>query len=66
MEIIFELEDSNIECVFEPDFAYSLNRCDFEKITWILQDGTHSRTVASLFNSTSEYGNPTTHILPVM
>jgi len=66
MEIIFELEDSDIECVFEPDFALPLNCCDFEKITWTLQNGTHTRTVASLFDSTSEHEYPTAHILPIV
>ena len=35
-EIIFELEDSDIECVFTPDFRLSANYTDETKISWRL------------------------------
>ena len=38
-EIIFELEDSDIECVFTPDFRLSANYTDETKISWRLSGG---------------------------
>ena len=35
-EIIFELEDSDIECVFTPDFRLSTNYTDEAKVSWRL------------------------------
>jgi len=35
-EIIFELEDSDIECVFTPDFRLSSNYTDETKVSWRL------------------------------
>ena len=66
MEIKFELEDSDLDCVFEPDFDIPINCCDIEKVAWKFQNGTHTRTMASLFSSSSEHEYPTTHILPIV
>ena len=66
MEIKFELEDSDLECVFEPDFDIPINCCDIERVTWNFQDGTHTRTMASLFSSTPEYEHSATHLLPTL
>ena len=35
-EIIFELEDSDIEYVFTPDFGVSTNYTDEAKVSWRL------------------------------
>ena len=36
MEIKFELENSDIECVFTPDFRMSTNYTDETKVSWRL------------------------------
>ena len=36
MEITFELEDSDIECVFTPDFRMSKNTADHSSVSWRL------------------------------
>ena len=36
MEIKFELENSDIECVFTPDFVVSTNYTDETKVSWRL------------------------------
>tara|TARA_Y100001951_G_C11173333_1_gene201588 strand:- start:5 stop:211 length:207 start_codon:yes stop_codon:yes gene_type:complete len=36
MEIKFELENSDIECVFTPDFRVSANYTDQTKVSWRL------------------------------
>ena len=36
MEIIFELEDSDLECVFEPDFRVQQNTSDIKSVQWRL------------------------------
>jgi len=44
MEIIFELEDEDIEIEFTPDFDWmhktppGRNRCDFSKVQWQLHN----------------------------
>ena len=38
MEITFELEDSDIECVFTPDFRMSKNTADHSAVSWGLSD----------------------------
>jgi IMP cyclohydrolase len=64
MEISFELEDSDIECVFEPDFALPYNCCDIEKVQWKFSNGTHTGTVADVFSSPADGRSTTTYILP--
>ena len=66
MEIKFELEDSDLDCVFEPDFDIPINWTDIEKATWNLQNGTHTRTMANVLSSPSEHEHTTTHILPIV
>ena len=66
MEIKFELEDSDLDCVFEPEFDININCCDIERVTWKFQNGTHTRTMASLFSRTPEYEYATTYILPTL
>tara|TARA_R110002020_G_scaffold10690_4_gene40728 strand:+ start:1867 stop:2067 length:201 start_codon:yes stop_codon:yes gene_type:complete len=66
MEIKFELEDSDLDCVFEPDFDISINWTDIEKATWNLQNGTHTRTMANVLSSPSEHEHPTTYILETL
>ena len=41
MEIIFELEDSDLECVFEPDFRVQQNTADHSSVQWRLSNGKH-------------------------
>jgi len=36
MEIIFELEDSDLECVFKPDFRVQQNTSDIKSVQWRL------------------------------
>ena len=66
MEIKFELEDSDLDCVFEPEFDININCCDIERVQWNFQDGNHQGTMASLFGGPSEYEYPTTYILPTL
>jgi len=62
MEIKFELEDSDLVVEFEPDFGIPINCCDIGKVQWNFQDGTHSRTMASLFHSTPKYEHASTRL----
>ena len=66
MEIKFELEDSDLDCVFEPEFDININCCDIERVAWKFQDGTHTRTMASLFSGTPEHEYPTTRLPPIV
>ena len=47
-EIIFELEDSDIECVFTPDFRLSSNYTDETQISWRLSNRNASINVGVL------------------
>ena len=47
-EIIFELEDSDIECVFTPDFRLSANNTDETQISWRLSNRNASINVGVL------------------
>ena len=49
MEIKFELENSDIDCVFEPDFRVQSNTSDETKISWRLSNDKSQRNVAVLF-----------------
>jgi hypothetical protein len=51
MEIKFELEDSDIECDFVPDFRMSKNYTDETKISWRLSDKRSSNYVGNVFPS---------------
>ena len=62
MEIKFELENSDIDCVFEPEFDVAINCVDIEKVQWNFQNGTHTATVASLLRSTPKYEHASTHL----
>ena len=55
MEIKFELEDSDIECVFTPDFRMP-NTSDETKISWRLSDNKSQGNVAILFSEFSDEG----------
>ena len=67
MEIIFELEDENIEVEFVPDFDWvhqtdpGRNRSDFNKVQWKLQDRGGTAIVADVL---LELPNETTYIIP--
>ena len=45
MEIKFELENSDIECVFTPDFRVSANYTDQTKVSWRLPNRKSSLNV---------------------
>tara|TARA_Y100001951_G_scaffold96737_1_gene95729 strand:+ start:430 stop:636 length:207 start_codon:yes stop_codon:yes gene_type:complete len=40
MEIKFELEDSDLDCVFEPDFRVQQNTSDIKSVQWRLSSRT--------------------------
>ena len=48
MEIRFELEDSDIECDFVPDFRMSANYTDETQISWRLSNRNASINVGVL------------------
>ena len=56
MEIIFELEDSDLECVFEPDFRVQQNTSDQTKVSWRLSNDKSQRNVDILFSEFSDEG----------
>ena len=49
MEIKFELEDSDIECIFTPDFVVSTNHTDETQISWRLSNDLTAVDVGVLF-----------------
>jgi len=53
MEVKFELEDSDLDCVFTPDFRMP-NSTDETKISWRLSDDKSPRNVAVLFSEFSD------------
>ena len=56
MEIIFELEDSDLECVFEPDFRVQQNTSDQTQVSWRLSNDKSQRNVDILFSEFSDEG----------
>ena len=56
MEIKLELENSDIDCVFTPDFRVQANTSDETKISWRLPDNTSQGNVAVLFSEFSTEG----------
>lgn len=56
MEIKFELEDSSLDCVFEPDFRVQANTSDETQISWRLPDNKSQGNVAVLFPEFSDEG----------
>ena len=54
MEIIFELEDSDLDCVFTPDFRVQQNTSDDTQISWRLSNGKSQGNVAILFPEFSD------------
>ena len=48
MEITFELEDSDIECVFTPDFRVQANTTDQTAVSWRLSNRRASGDVVVL------------------
>ena len=55
MEIIFELEDSDLEYSFEPDFRMP-NSSDETQVSWRLSNGKSQGNVAVLFPEFSTKG----------
>jgi len=51
MEIKFELENSDTEYIFTPDFIVSANHTDETKISWRLSDNRAEIDVGVLFPS---------------
>ena len=49
MEIKFELEDSDIECIFTPDFVVSTNHADETQVSWRLSNDLTAVDVGVLF-----------------
>ena len=56
MEIIFELEDSDLEYSFEPDFRVQSNFSDETKVSWRLSNDKSPGNVAVLFPEFSTKG----------
>ena len=56
MEIKLELEDSDLDCVFTPDFRVQSNTSDETKISWRLSNDKSQRNVAVLFPELSDEG----------
>ena len=54
MEIKLELENSDIDCVFEPDFRVQSNTSDETKISWRLPNSRSQIDVAFLFPELSD------------
>jgi len=67
MEIIFELENSDIEIEFTPDFDWvhktqpGRNKSDFTKVQWELQDRGGTAIVADV---QLQFPDETTYIIP--
>ena len=55
MEIVFELGNSDIECVFTPDFRVP-NTSDATQVSWTLSNGKSQGNVAVLFPEFSDEG----------
>ena len=49
MEFKFELEDSDTEYIFTPDFRVSANYADKDKVSWRLSDNRSEIDVGVLF-----------------
>ena len=62
MEITFELEDSNIECNFEPDFRVQANTSDLSSVQWRLPNRKSSLNVGILCEEFSDEVTPDTTI----
>ena len=56
MEIKFELEDSDIECVFAPDFRVQSNTSSETQVSWRLSNDKSQIDVAVLFSEFSTEG----------
>ena len=54
MEIKLELEDSDLDCVFTPDFRVQSNTSDETQISWRLPNGKSQIDVAVLFPELSD------------
>jgi len=54
MEITFELEDSNIECNFEPDFRVQANTSDLSSVQWRLPNRKSSLNMGVLCSEFSD------------
>ena len=54
MEIIFELEDSDLDCVFTPDFRVQANTSDEAQVSWRLPNSKSQGNVAILFPEFSD------------
>ena len=54
MEIKFELEDSDIECVFAPDFRVQSNTSSETQVSWRLSNDKSQIDVAFLFPELSD------------
>ena len=57
MEITFELEDSDTEYIFTPDFRVQQNTSDQTKVSWRLSNGKSPGNVGILFSEFSELGS---------
>ena len=56
MEIIFELEDSDLEYSFEPNFRVQANSSDETQVSWRLSNDRSQVNVAVLFPEFSTKG----------
>ena len=57
MQIIYELEDSDLEYSFEPDFRVQSNSSDETKVSWRLSNDKSPGNVAVLFPEFSTKGS---------
>ena len=56
MEIKLELENSDIDCFFEPDFRVQSNTSDETQVSWRLSNDKSQGNVAFLFPELSDEG----------
>ena len=56
MEIKFELEASDLDCVFTPDFRVQSNTSDETQVSWRLPNGGSQISLAFLFPELSDEG----------
>ena len=54
MEIIFELEDYDLDCVFTPDFRMQTNTSDETQVSWGLPNSKSQGNVVLLFPEFSD------------
>jgi len=65
MEIILELENSDLVIEFEPNFVRE-NFSDRTGVLWKFHNGTHSGVLADMFDCLQEDTDTRTNLLPTL